>query len=445
MTAHDLLELAGRNLRESKVRNGLTTIGIGVGIASLVSMLSLGAGLQELATKRLNRSGLFDTVFVYSKRDLRSPGREHRENINLKDVKPLDSDARADLSKLPNVIEVYPEIRFFTEVKLGEKSQLTSIAAVPQSARKRESFDNLKGGFFSAAQANEAILQSDFAKQLEPKSDSLIGKDLIIRYAERQASEPNSDEIAAAMAGAYSVVPKEKSFRIVGIVEGEPDGGMRGPARARVLIPVQVADDMHVMQPFDMRGAVSDSGKPIYNALVLRVSQPKLVEGVEDGVKKMGFAAFSLLDMTKSLRRFFAVLDLFLAIFGSLALAVASLGIANTLLMAILERRHEIGIMKAIGASDTDVKKIFFSEAGAMGLAGGAIGVLGGWLIGRVINFGTNLYMQQQQMPAEDVWFVPWWLIAGAIAFSVIMSLFSGLYPAARAAKLDPVQALRYE
>jgi len=166
---------------------------------------------------------------------------------------------------------------------------------------------------------------------------------------------------------------------------------------------------------------------------------------VEDAVKKMGFGALSMLDATRNLQRFFAVLDLFLGIFGSLALAVASLGIINTLVMAILERRREIGIMKAIGASDRDVKLLFFAEAAAMGAVGGVIGVFLGWMLGRVINLGSNFYLRRQQLPPENLWLVPWWLVAGAVGFSVLVTLISGLYPAARAAKLNPVQALHYE
>jgi putative ABC transport system permease protein len=113
--------------------------------------------------------------------------------------------------------------------------------------------------------------------------------------------------------------------------------------------------------------------------------------------------------------------------------------------MAILERRREIGIMKAIGASDTDVQKLFFAEAGVMGVLGGVVGVALGWAIGQVINFFTNIYLKRQHFPPEQVWSVPWWLVVGAIGFAVIVSLLSGLYPAARAARLDPVQALRYE
>src|SRR5437764_9486493 len=179
--------------------------------------------------------------------------------------------------------------------------------------------------------------------------------------------------------------------------------------------------------------------------MIVRVTKSKEIAGVEDAIKKEGFSTFSIVDASKGIARFFTFLDLFLGIFGSLALAVASLGIVNTLVMAILERRREIGIMKAIGASDGDVQKIFFCEAGSMGLLGGALGVSLGWMIGRIINFGTNVYLQRQDVKPENFWYVPWWLVAAALAFSILVSLLAGLYPAARAARLDPVKALRHE
>jgi putative ABC transport system permease protein len=91
------------------------------------------------------------------------------------------------------------------------------------------------------------------------------------------------------------------------------------------------------------------------------------------------------------------------------------------------------------------VKRLFLAEAGAMGILGGAVGVALGWTIGRVINIGTNVYLKRQELPPEQIWSVPWWLVVAAIAFALVVSLFSGFYPAARAARLDPVQALRYE
>jgi putative ABC transport system permease protein len=159
----------------------------------------------------------------------------------------------------------------------------------------------------------------------------------------------------------------------------------------------------------------------------------------------MGFSAFSLLDASRNLRLFFTIFDLLLGIFGSLALAVATLGIINTLVMAILERRREIGIFKALGAADSDVKQLFFVEAGVMGLAGGLLGVTFGWFIGTGITWGTNVYLKRQNLPVAHVFSVPWWLVLGAIAFAVMVSLAAGLFPATRAARLDPVEALRYE
>jgi putative ABC transport system permease protein len=182
-----------------------------------------------------------------------------------------------------------------------------------------------------------------------------------------------------------------------------------------------------------------------YFTLVVQADASSQVKALQEAIKKMGFSTYSILDASKGLNRFFTFLDLFLIIFGSLAIAVASLGIVNTLVMAILERRREIGIMKAIGASDADVQLLFFVEASSMGAFGGALGILLGWIIGRVINLGVNIYLQRNQFPPEDFWHVPLWLILSAMAFSIVVSLLAGIYPASRAAKLDPVQALRHE
>jgi putative ABC transport system permease protein len=169
------------------------------------------------------------------------------------------------------------------------------------------------------------------------------------------------------------------------------------------------------------------------------------VEALESKIKSLGFATFSLLDATRNLRLFFAVFDLLLGIFGSLALAVATLGIINTLVMAILERRREIGVLKALGAADADVRQLFFFEAGVMGFLGGIFGVGLGWFIGRAVTVGTNIYLKRQNLPPANVFSVPWWLVLGAIAFGIVASLAAGIYPASRAARLDPVEALRYE
>jgi len=437
--AGDVFDLARRNLRESLLRNALTTLGIAVGIASLVAMLSLGIGLQKMANRRLTRSGLFDTVLVSSRAEFRGFNRGLHPQAT--ETRVLDENVRQEIAKLPKVVEVFPDIRFPTELGYGDKPNLAVIAGLPLSAAQNEALEGMHGRFFSGPLAAEAILLADFAKELNPEPAALIGQEITMNYPERQVLA-NS----ATPAG-FSVVQRQRALRVVGIIEHEPYSGFRGMAHAGVFIPMPLAESLNVLQPGDLRGlaAAPDSSRRTFNSLVVRVASPNDVEAVETFVKQQGFGVFSLLDATRNLRRFFAVIDLFLGIFGSLALAVASLGIMNTLVMAILERRREIGIMKALGASDGDVKRLFFAEAAAMGILGGMFGVWLGWLLGRIINFGTRIYLQHQQLPSEDVWLVPWWLVAGAIAFAVAVTLVSGLYPAARAARLDPVQALRYE
>jgi len=449
MKLRDLSDLAFRNLREAVLRNSLTTLGVAVGVASLVAMLSLGVGLQQLATSRLAKSGLFDSIFVTPKSNLRGPGGgPPATRTPAAKARLLDADARAEISRMPNVIEVYPQIRFFTEVRYEAKPYATMVAGMPESSKASGAFDGMQGSFFSSPNADEAILQAEFAKELNPQTSLLIGKDLILRYAERQSlSAPVQGADPGQNSGGFSVVPKEKHFRIIGVVETEPASGFGGFGSGRLLIPLPIAETLRAAQVNDLRDILRDSSsdKPTYSSLTVRVKSPSLVEATEAKLKDLGFSAFSLLDASKSLRIFFSVFDLLLGIFGSLALAVATLGIINTLVMAILERRREIGVLKALGAADRDVKQLFFVEAGVMGLFGGILGTLLGWLIGRSLTLGTNLYLHRQSLPGVDISSVPWWLVLGGIGFAVLVSLAAGLYPASRAARLDPVQALRYE
>jgi putative ABC transport system permease protein len=462
MKLRDLTELAGRNLREAILRNSLTTLGIAVGVASLVAMLSLGVGLQEMASSRLAKSGLFDAVFVTSRANVRAFGGPRRDDDEVPKGPPrhLDEEARQELAKLPNVTEVYPEVRFQTEIQFDDKPYATTAAGIPLSAQADGAFDGMKGSFFTGPNANEAILQLELAKDLSKEPDSLIGKDIVLRYAERQTipAEPAAAGKGTKPAGAdsgfdgdglsagFSMISREVKLHIIGIVETEPAAGFGGMGRGRLLIPLQTAQNLRVAQPTDMRAMLrSVNGKPAYESLTVRVKGPSSVKSVEDAIKAMGFGAFSIIDATKNIQLFFKVFDSLLGIFGSLALTVASLGIINTLAMAILERRREIGVLKALGAADRDVQRLFFAEAGAMGLVGGIAGVFLGWLIGKTLTFGLNVYLARQQLPAIDLSSVTWWMVILAIAISVLVSLAAGIYPASRAARLDPVEALRYE
>jgi putative ABC transport system permease protein len=466
MKLGDLTELAARNLREAVLRNSLTTLGISVGVASLVALLSLGVGLQQLVDRSVARAGLFDTISVRSRQSapFGQPGggrRNPRDAAELAPPRPLDDAARKEIAALPNVLEVNPEVRFTAEARREPISQLVMVSGMAPSSQSSGTLDGLNGHFFSSPGAEEAIIQGDLAKRLLDAGQapaSLVGQEITLRFAQRQALPPPSQQASTDSpnqavgpdeeAMGYSIVPSEKKFRVVGVTPASDAGG--GPVgfnNAGIYLPLAVAEKLQVVQQSDLRDmARSNPAEGTrYAALNIRASSPTTVAEIESSVTHMGFAAFSLIDVTRNLRTFFAIFDLFLGIFGSLALAVASLGIINTLVMAILERRREIGVLKALGAADRDVRQLFFAEAGVMGLAGGLFGVLLGWGIGRVIQFATMIYLKRQGVTPPNIWSVPWWLVLGAIAFAIVVSLASGIYPASRAARLDPVEALRYE
>ena len=418
-----------------------------------------------MINRRLERGGLFDSVIIRPRVDIVRPGEQARNRLLGRAAAPetpparLDAEARRKLAQLPNVIEAYPEFRFTGDMRLGDEGRLADMASLPLSASSNEAFEGMLGHFFTSPEAHEMVLQAETADSLaeiENKHGAdMLGRTIVLRYPGRAKlpeskdasgpKAPSSDELAVG----FSVVSSEIQLQIVGILK--PDVVFSTPgafSRSSAFVPLDVAEGMRVVQGNDTREVVGNSlasASEQYASLTLRVDRASEVTGVQDAAKQMGFATFSLLDFTQGLRRVFAILDMLLGIFGSLALAVASLGIVNTLVMAILERRREIGVLKALGASDGDIRRLFFAEAGVMGLAGGAGGVLLGWGIGRIIQTVTAIYLRRQAIPAENIWLVPWWLVVGAILFSLVVSLAAGMYPAARAAKLDPVEALRYQ
>jgi len=470
----DLMELAGRNLREAMLRNSLTTLGIAVGVASLVAMLSLGIGLQKLVMGRLQSSGLFDRVYVTprpiggSLSGRGGGGRGGRGRVQQSEdvatpglppqlqppMKPLTSAVRKQLAAMPNIVAVFPELRFTADLRYGGTGHVTSASSVPFDARGTGQFDNVTGSFFSGANANEAILHMDLAQQLADqgnfKPNDLIGQEVTIRYPQRKPVDapPNQrpqDIVANGEFGqGFTIQSADVKVKVVGLVSGE-SAGPGGFGGARIMLPLELVERLNAVQGFDVREVVANPGETIYPSLTMLIDNPNHVQAVEDAVKQMGFGAFSLFDAARNLQLVFRVFDSFLLVFGSLALAVASLGIVNTLVMAILERRHEIGVLKALGAADRDVRQLFFTEAGVMGLVGGVLGVFLGWGIGQLINFGLNKWLVSQNLTPQKIWLVPLWLVAAAIVFSIAVSLAAGLYPASRAAKLDPVKALRYE
>lgn len=479
MITSDTIGLALRNLRQARLRTALTTAGVAIGIASLAGMVSFGVGLEDQLVGRFMKSGLFDTITVTPAQDLPGglarlggagrrgggPARVGGHGISAPPAPPipLNDEALKKIAALPQVREVYPVVRVPVRVKHEQAEQVAVISGVAMSARTEGVFQTWAGGtFFTRDDAGECLLSADFIRRLtEAEPATLVGQTITISYAGRieggatgtagaTGTTGTTSAAGAALAGlaaAAGVQQVDESCRVVGVLERDAAaGGLGGAGISGVMLPLPRALAIDAVA---VRGSASMIRDPAearsYNAVTVKTTSAQSTQDVEEKIKALGLNAFSLNDALQGAKRGFLILDIVLSLIGSIALAVSSLGIVNTMVMSILERTREIGVMKAIGGSDADIRKIFLVEASAIGVLGGIAGVVLGWLVGRVVNFGANYYIQQQGGTPGDLFSLPFWLIASAIGFSWVISLLAGSYPAARAAKLDPIKALRHD
>jgi putative ABC transport system permease protein len=319
-----------------------------------------------------------------------------------------------------------------------------AATGIPMSSKSEGAFQTFSFGTFFKNDSDLACIMSlDMARRVsEDAPGSLVGKTLTLSYA---ASGTNP---APSTFGGFQIQRIDRECPIVGIVEREsggfPPGG--GLGNANLMIPLKVAKAMNDEIVSNVQTFVRDPQQTkSYASIIVKVTQAQSTQDVQDQLRKLGYSVFSVNDALQGAKTAFIILDVILSLIGSIALAVSSLGIVNTMVMSILERTREIGIMKAIGAGNGDIRRIFLIEASIIGLIGGILGIVLGWLVGQIINLGANLYIQSQGGTGGALFSLPLWLVAGAIAFSILVSLLAGSYPASRAARLDPIHALRHD
>ncbi|MBA2733559.1 MAG: ABC transporter permease [Acidobacteria bacterium] len=487
MSFLDLLRLSLRNLREAKLRAILTTLGVLVGVAVIVTMVSFGLGLQRNTTSRFKELDLFNEITVYGKSlsnlveegvgkrpgdpDAGKPPdrKKDDEGPDKPPERSLDDAALAEIAAIPGVDSIEPNIYLNTYVRANGKAKSVVIGGtlVPNAASRFKNFD--AGQMISAPEADEAIVDERFLKNFGyAKAEDAVGQKIeFLAPPEKKSSEeeeqpnffgiPLEDEESNDPSTDALVA---RSFRVVGVLKNELSGigkRFRGTMPAyQIYISVQAArlwreehrDEMSevALQLARESGALGKDETIGYGTAVVRVNDPVALTDVRNRINALGFGSFSIVDQLEQLRTVFLIMNSALGLLGGISLLVASFGIANTMIMSILERTREIGIMKAIGAEDREIKLIFFVEAGVIGLTGGVLGALAAWGIDGVANrLAYRFVLQPQGASYIDFFAIPPYLWGGAILFAVLVSILAALYPAARAARIDPVKALRHD
>jgi ABC-type antimicrobial peptide transport system permease subunit len=489
MSFRDILRLALRNLREAKLRAFLTTMGVLIGVAVIVTMVSFGLGLQRNTISRFKELDLFNEITVYGKTlsDLAEEGfdgrsdesgeerREERNRQRAEAVKPperpLDDKAIEEIAAIPGVASVEPNISLRTYVRANGKARTVAVGGtlVPNTASRFSNF--AAGQMISAPDADEAIVDERFLKEFGyEKAEQAIGQRIeFLAPPDRNGSEEEEEEPSN-----FFGIPLEdeedgaaptdalvaRTFRIAGVLKNELSGmgrRFRGTMPAyEIYISVQAArrwteehgDEMGkvALELARQSGMLQENETIGYGTAVVRVQDPVALTDVRNRINALGFSSFSIVDQLEQLRTVFLIINSALGLLGGISLLVASFGIANTMIMSILERTREIGIMKAIGAEDREIKLIFFVEAGVIGLTGGILGALLAWGIDGLANrLAYRFILQPQGASYVDFFALPAFLWLGAILFAVLVSILAALYPAARAARIDPVKALRHD
>jgi ABC-type lipoprotein release transport system permease subunit len=484
MSFLDILHLALRNLRQAKLRAILTMMGVIVGVAVIVTMISFGLGLQSNMLARFKALDLFNEIQVFGRglsslAGLDRPSRQddgdrRRERADKAPTRILDDAGIKELSAIKGVAYVEPSVTFNVFVRSNGKllTQNVGGANIPNASTRFQHF--AAGKMISSPDAAEAIVSERFARDFgyEKPADA-VGKTLeLLAPPSDKSDENNTEEEGGAN---FFGIPlddpgldesnpdiQSKAFRIAGVLsteikEGAGQGGLRGMMPgAGIYIPLQMAHSWSTSHRGPMGqvalalarrgGNLGEGESEGYDMAVVRVTDPVQLTAVRQKITELGFGSFSIVDELDQIRTVFLIIDSVLGLLGGISLLVASFGIANTMIMSILERTREIGIMKAIGAEDREIRLIFFVEAAVIGVIGGVIGVLVAWGIDGLANrLAYRFILKPQGASFIDFFELPLYLSLGAILFALLVSIIAALYPASRAARIDPVRALRHD
>lgn len=483
MSFFDILHLALRNLRQAKLRAFLTTMGVIVGVAVIVTMISFGLGLQGNIFARLKALDLFNEIQVFGRglgslagleRPARNTDEGQRRQRSRTATRILDDNSIKEIAAIQGVTYVEPDVSFGAFVRSNGKllTQTVGGANIPNSSTRFQQF--AAGQMITSPDASEAVVSERFIRNFGYANPAdAVGKTVELLAAPDEDTQSNEEEEEETPN--FFGIPLDdpgldesnaglqvRTFRIAGVISAEVRGGI-GPSGLRgmltnadVYVPLQKAwawqlehrgPLSRVALALARQGGNLGAGQTEgYDFAVVRVSDPVDLTQVRAKITELGFGSFSIVDEIDQIRTVFLIIDSVLGLLGGISLLVASFGIANTMIMSILERTREIGIMKAIGAEDREIKLIFFVEAAVIGVTGGVVGVLVAWGIDELANrLAYRFILKPQGAAFVDFFSLPIYLTLGAILFALLVSITAALYPASRAARIDPVRALRHD
>lgn len=416
MTTRDQVRAAFSNVGRRKLRSVLASLGVVVGTVTIVVMVSLASGVRQQVNHQFESLGL-DRLTVYSSTGRRGGFSSRKKLITTQNVDNWKS--------MHGVVKVIPEVNLPGSVGLELNWNGTNQTVRMGGGNFRP------GELFAEATPPQAVAGSlELAER---------GEVILSQGAVRATGIASNDFARVIGQNAEAILRSPRGetqsfkLRIRGI---SPD---YSPA-----IQVSVADRIAMKSWwFNATNILERDG---YDSVTIRAADVSKANTLSKQLRQDGFEVQSVEIIMTVANRIFTIITMMFTMIGGIALLVATIGIANTMVMAVYERTREIGILKAMGASSSEIRRLFMMEAGFIGMIGGVAGLLLGWLLGLGLNQAIAIYARWRELPLHGKFFlVTPWLVLAAILFATFIGLVAGVLPAHRAARLDPLEALRHE
>lgn len=467
MNKLDLLKLARQNLWRRKVRTILTVLGVLIGTTSIVVMLSLGIGLMENERKNMERWGSLTQIRV-------NQGMVYdEEGQPIGDAKELNDEAVEEIKQISGVIAVSPAYELGGEARMGRKQGHLQLIGIDTEVMNKLEFEAAQGRLLQEGDSNVIVVGQQVINQFwDERERRQMERGMMHGRMMREEKDPGEmlDQRIIMTIRNNNNYEKKKmfNFTVVGVLEGEySDHSWQAYA------PIT---DLKKMRKFMLQGAQSNRGdsriyareyamkmgavsisstrssnsrtnEENYDFILVRTENVAQTNSVSQTLRDLGYNSWSMADNLEGFEKTAKVVQAILGGIGAITLLVAAIGITNTMIMSIYERTKEIGIMKVIGATFTDIYSLFITEAGMIGFFGGLLGLGLSYGASAVINHIAQGYLNFG-MPTEEaiaISIIPLWLALFAVVFAILIGVVAGLYPAYRAVRLSPIKAIRNE
>ncbi|MFA5926587.1 MAG: ABC transporter permease [Patescibacteria group bacterium] len=476
----DYIKLAFRNLTRRKLRTFLTVSAVVIGAIAVTTLVSIGQNVGLSFKEMINNLGILNMVTLAPNQDDETGGMINAGGGDTTGGKKVDDTTIAAVKKIKHVVDATPTASLWFEsmqLKEGSGKKIRAGLLALDTETQAYTIDVSVGRPVNKNDMGKIVIGSGNLKALgyNDKPEEIVGKKVLLSakgwYSGWGADVPKPPQNGDSEKWFKDQEQQKHQIEVEIVGVATPSGddwqnytnmewGRAVQTRREWRQNEEKSRAWEEQQRSNFGGSKSSSGgkpdfyelvtidelaKSGYNAVVIKVDDSKNTDAVAAEVKKLGYGASTAKEMIDEILRLIKILTNILAAIGGVSLIVAAIGIINTMAMAIFERRREIGVMRACGATRATVRRLFTFEAATIGLLGGSLGLLITYILALIGDWAAEKFGGLASIPIQTFVYFPYWLVFGVIGFTTTIGLFAGLYPALKAARLNPVEALKQQ